>query len=257
MRKSRFSEEQIIRILGRIEAAIRLSTTLSFGAKGWARDQSQARVPRVYQARPGRSKKEEEKGRTSESQAAADTHAGERTMVDGLHDRCTGGWSSIEDAQYRRRRNARMPGNRGRYFDFRPEGSSCTRRCRPDLGLPKRIVVDNGPEFTSKALDQWAYRNGVELVFIRPGRPIENCLVESFNGRFRDECLNLHWFTNLEDARQIIEEWRHDYNHFRPHSSLGGKTPSEFAEQSGLRPTPSTSVLIAPRSGHSEDLPTC
>lgn len=124
-------------------------------------------------------------------------------------------------------------------------------------GLPKRIVVDNGPEFTSKALDQWAYRNGVELVFIRPGRPIENCFIESFNGRFRDECLNLHWFKDLEDARQIIEEWRHDYNHFRPHSSLGGKSPSEFADQSGLRPTPSTSVLIDPKPGHREDLPTC
>jgi putative transposase len=124
-------------------------------------------------------------------------------------------------------------------------------------GLPKRIVVDNGPEFTSRALDQWAYRNDVELVFIRPGRPVENCFIESFNGKFRDECLNLHWFKDLEDARQTIEEWRHEYNHFRPHSSLGGKPPSEFAEQSGLRPTPSPSVLTAPNPGHSEDLPTC
>jgi len=124
-------------------------------------------------------------------------------------------------------------------------------------GLPKRIVVDNGPEFTSRALDQWAYRNGVELVFIRPGRPVENCLIESFNGKFRDECLNLHWFKDLADARRIIEAWRHEYNHFRPHSSLGGKTPAEFAEQSGLRPTPSTSVLIAPQPGSAEDLPTC
>ena len=124
-------------------------------------------------------------------------------------------------------------------------------------GLPKRIVVDNGPEFTSRTLDQWAYRNGVELVFIRPGRPAENCFIESFNGKFRDECLNLHWFKDLEDARQIIEAWRYEYNHFRPHSSLGGKPPTEFAEQSGLRPTPSTSVLIAPKPGHTEDLPAC
>jgi len=124
-------------------------------------------------------------------------------------------------------------------------------------GLPRRIVVDNGPEFTSRALDQWAYRNGVELVFIRPGRPVENCFIESFNVKFRDECLNLHWFKDLKDARQTIETWRHDYNHFRPHSSLGGKTPTEFAEQSGLRPTPSTSVLIAPKPGHTEDLPAC
>ncbi len=124
-------------------------------------------------------------------------------------------------------------------------------------GLPKRIVVDNGPEFTSRALDQWAYRNEVELVFIRPGRPVENCFIESFNGKFRDECLNLHWFRDLTDARQIIEEWRHDYNHFRPHSSLGGIPPAEFAEQSGLRSTPSPSVLIAPQPGPAEDLLTC
>jgi len=100
--------------------------------------------------------------------------------------------------------------------------------------LPKRIVVDNGPEFTSRALDQWAYKNGVELVFIRPGKPVENCFVESFNGKFRDECLNLHWFSSIEDARRTIEEWRFDYNYYRPHSSLGGKPPAEFAEQSGL-----------------------
>jgi len=122
--------------------------------------------------------------------------------------------------------------------------------------LPQRIVIDNGPEFTSKVLDQWASENGVELVFIRPGKPVENCFVESFNGKFRDECLNLHWFSSLDDARRTIEEWRFDYNYYRPHSSLGGKPPAEFAEQSGLRPTTSTSVLIAPPTGaHEEDQP--
>jgi putative transposase len=100
--------------------------------------------------------------------------------------------------------------------------------------FPKRIVVDNGPEFTSKALDQWAYRNSVELAFIRPGKPVENCFIESFNGKFRDECLNLHWFTSLDDAKRKIDEWRFDYNFYRPHSSLGGKPPAEFAAQSGL-----------------------
>jgi putative transposase len=124
-------------------------------------------------------------------------------------------------------------------------------------GLPERIVVDNGPEFTSKALDQWAYERGVELRFIRPGRPTENCIIESFNGRFRDECLNLHWFTTLADARTLIATWRHDYNHFRPHSSLGGKPPVEFAEQAGLRPTPSASVLLAAHIGTHEDHPRC
>ena len=95
--------------------------------------------------------------------------------------------------------------------------------------LAKRIVVDNGTEFTSKALDQWACQNEVELHFIRPGRPIENCFVESFNGKFRDECLNTHWFTELDEARALIAEWLDDYNHVRPHSSLGSATPAEFA----------------------------
>ena len=100
---------------------------------------------------------------------------------------------------------------------------------------PARVVLDNGPECTSQVLDQWAYEHGVELAFIRPGKPTENGLVESFNGKFRDECLNLHWFLSLEDARQRIEDWRLDYNHVRPHSSLGDLAPSVFAEGAGLR----------------------
>ncbi len=102
-------------------------------------------------------------------------------------------------------------------------------RVAESRGYPHRIVVDNGPEFTSRALDEWAYQNAVTLLFIRPGKPIENCIVESFNGRLRDECRNLHWFTNLVDARRKIEHWRIDYNHVRPHSSLGNLPPAEFA----------------------------
>jgi putative transposase len=79
-------------------------------------------------------------------------------------------------------------------------------------GLPKAIVVDNGPELISKALDEWAHRNGVRLNFIEPGKPVQNAFVESFNGKFRDECLNERWFTSLADARQTIEDWRIDYN---------------------------------------------
>ena len=96
-------------------------------------------------------------------------------------------------------------------------------------GVPERIQVDNGSEFISKALDLWAYENGVTLDFSRPGKPTDNALVESFNGSFRDECLNLHWFLSLEDARDKIEMWRVDYNEFRPHGSLGDITPAEFA----------------------------
>jgi putative transposase len=96
-------------------------------------------------------------------------------------------------------------------------------------GLPETITIDNGPEFAGKALDEWAYRRGVKLNFIRPGKPIENAYVESFNGRFRDECLNTNWFLSLKHARSVIEEWRRDYNEVRPHSSLQGSTPREYA----------------------------
>jgi putative transposase len=98
-------------------------------------------------------------------------------------------------------------------------------------GLAEIITVDNGPEFISKALDAWAYQRGVRLAFIRPGKPVENAYIESFNGRFRDECLNENWFMSLEHARQIIEKWRIDYNNERPHSSLGYLTPEEFIRQ--------------------------
>jgi putative transposase len=96
-------------------------------------------------------------------------------------------------------------------------------------GLPEVITVDNGPEFVGKALDEWAYRRGVKLNFIRPGKPIENAFAESFNGRLRDECLNTNWFINLKQAREIIENWREDYNQVRPHSSLNNLTPAEYA----------------------------
>jgi putative transposase len=97
-------------------------------------------------------------------------------------------------------------------------------------GLPEVITVDNGPEFAGKVLDEWAYRKGVRLSFIRPGKPVENAFAESFNGRLRDECLNTNWFLSLKHAREVIEDWRRDYNEVRPHSSLKGKTPKEYAE---------------------------
>lgn len=98
-----------------------------------------------------------------------------------------------------------------------------------ERGLPKRIVVDNGTEFRSRALDEWAYRRGVQLDFIEPGKPVQNAYVESFNGKMRDECLNQHWFRNLSEARTEIASFKDDYNEVRPHSSLGQMTPREFA----------------------------
>ena len=100
-------------------------------------------------------------------------------------------------------------------------------------GLPEVITVDNGPEFAGKVLDEWAYRKGVKLSFIRPGKPIENAFAESFNGRLRDECLNDNWFLSIRHAREVIEAWRKDYNSVRPHSALGGLAPQEFMELDG------------------------
>ena len=100
-----------------------------------------------------------------------------------------------------------------------------------DHGKPKTIVVDNGPEFISQHVDEWAYRTGVHLAFIRPGKPIENAYVESFNGKFRDKCLNTHYFSTLQEAREKISHWRDEYNNFIPHRSLNGLTPHEFAAQ--------------------------
>lgn len=97
-------------------------------------------------------------------------------------------------------------------------------------GKPTRIQADNGPEFISIALDRWAYDKQVVLDFSRPGKPTDNAFIESFNGSLRDECLNIHWFMSLEDAQEKLENWRQDYNCFRPHSSLGDLPPAMFAK---------------------------
>jgi putative transposase len=113
-------------------------------------------------------------------------------------------------------------------------------------GVPESIQVDNGPEFVSKSLDWWAYFNGVKLDFSRPGKPTDNALIESFNGRVRQECLNQHWFLSLADAQRILDDWRKDYNEQRPHSALKNATPAQFAAHDrlssgsakGVRPLP-------------------
>ena len=117
-------------------------------------------------------------------------------------------------------------------------------------GLPEIIIIDNGPEFIGKALDEWAYRRGVKLFFITPGKPVENMYMESFNGRLRDECLNEHWFMSLDHARQIIEEWRIDYNTERPHSSLDNLTPEEFIQK--LKEKTPAAVAAGDTSIHAE-----
>ena len=98
-------------------------------------------------------------------------------------------------------------------------------------GLPATIKVDNGSEFISKVMDRWAYERGVDLDFSRPGKPTDNAKIESFNGRLRQECLNLHWFISLEGAKEKIEAWRQYYNETRPHSALQWESPANFARQ--------------------------
>lgn len=109
-------------------------------------------------------------------------------------------------------------------------------------GTPRAIVCDNGPEFVSLALDQWAAAHDVSLDFIRPGHPVENCFIESFNGKLRDECLNQHHFATLQEARAAVEQWRQEYNTERPHRGLAQRTPAEYA------------ALCTPEEGHSSML---
>lgn len=115
-------------------------------------------------------------------------------------------------------------------------------------GYPAAIRTDQGPEFTGRSLDQWAHANDVKLILIQPGKPTQNAYIESFNGKFRDECLNEHWFTSIEHAKALIATWRRDYNEVRPHSAIGNRTPAEFAEtlreQGTLSTNPSPSDML-------------
>ena len=110
------------------------------------------------------------------------------------------------------------------------------KRLVAERGAPESITTDNGSEFAGQAMDVWAHEAGVKLDFIRPGRPVENAYIESFNGRLRDECLNTEVFSNLADAREKLQCWRRDYNQTRPHSALADRTPEEFARTLGGKP---------------------
>jgi putative transposase len=117
--------------------------------------------------------------------------------------------------------------------DFSLPGERVVRvlnRLADTRGLPQAIVCDNGPEFAGQALDEWAHAHGVTLAFIEPGKPVQNAFIESFNGTFREECLNENWFVSLRDAQHVVEAWRLDYETARPHSRLRDLTPREFAE---------------------------
>ena len=105
------------------------------------------------------------------------------------------------------------------------------QRLRQQRGAPQALFCDNGSEFTSQALDLWAYHSQVTIDFSRPGKPTDNAFVESFNGTLRSECLDAHWFSGLADATRLIEDWRREYNGSRPHRALGDRSPDEFVRE--------------------------
>jgi len=130
------------------------------------------------------------------------------------------------------------------------EVAAVIERLVKERGAPDRIQCDNGSEFISRALDKWAYESGVTMDFSRPGKPMDNAMIESFNGTFRDECLNVNWFLSMDDAREKIEKWRKDYNEFRPHSSLRDLTPRQFVDKFSTRiKGQKTSLLAGPVFG--------
>jgi putative transposase len=122
-----------------------------------------------------------------------------------------------------------------------------------ERGYPDVIVVDNGPELTGRDLERWTHDHGVKLFFIDPGKPMQNGSIESFNGRFRDECLDPHWFVSLAEARRIIESWRLDYNRTRPHTSLKMMTPEAFAALRPFERPRQADLAVRPREGKPPD----
>jgi len=126
-------------------------------------------------------------------------------------------------------------------------------RLAETIGLPRVLVSDNGPAFAGRTLDAWAYGRRIALRFIRPGKPIENAYIESFNGKFRDECLNEPWFVSVAEAQQIIEAWRIDYNTVRPHRSLRQQTPAAYAAAACAGPKPGCGTCSAAAQATSEE----
>lgn len=199
-----------------------------------AREGWQVNIKRVYriyveeQLVVRKREKRRRRGAATRVPIAAPFHANQVWTMDFLHDALANGRKlrtlSIEDAFTREMLAIEVDTSLPALRVIR-----VLEQLREERGLPAQIIVDNGSEFTSKALDQWAYEHHVRLHFITPGRPMENGYIESFHGKFRDECLNEHWFLSLNDARETIESWRLDYNQVRPHSALAYRTPDEFA----------------------------
>jgi putative transposase len=202
--------------------------TVLLRREGWAVNTK--RVYRLYRAeglqvRTAKRAKRAAQTRVSLSEAA---RANQRWSMDFVSDRLAGGhWFRILTVVDQCTRECLCT-----YADRSQTGEKVVeqlKRLVAQRGVPESITSDNGSEFAGQAMDAWAHRAGVKLDFIRPGRPVQNAYIESFNGRLRDECLNGEVFFNLTDAREKLERWRRDYNHRRPHSALADQTPEQFA----------------------------
>jgi len=199
--------------------------------EGWAVNRK--RVLRLYRLEglQLRRKKRREK-RPSHARAIRDvaSRRDERWSMDFVTDRLENGSYfrilTVVD-QYTRECLALMPGRSLKGADV----ARCLTSLLKERSKPCSITVDNGSEFCGQEMDSWAYRHGIELDFIRPGKPVENAYVESFNGRLRDECLNTHLFFDMQDAEEKLACWRRDYNEERPHGKLGSLTPTEFSKR--------------------------
>jgi putative transposase len=156
-----------------------------------------------------------------------------RSLEYGLHARCAYRWSALPDAQHPGSGHPRVRECLALEVDTSLPAQRVTRvldQLVAYYGAPQQITVDNGPEFAGRILDAWAYTHGVILDFIEPGKPTQNAHIESFNGKFRDECLDRHWFGSLAHARAVIHAWKEEYNTERPHSALRQQTPAAFAQ---------------------------
>ena len=189
-------------------------------------------VYRIYREENLGVRRRKRRKRAADTRATPETaqRANQRWSMDFVTDRFENGRTfrvlTIVD-QYTRECPALEPGTNltGRAV------VNCLELIGKDRPLPDSITVDNGGEFAGRALEAWAYLRKVKLDFIRPGKPTENGIIESFNGKLRDECLNSEVFLSLADAREKLELWRHDYNHLHPHSSLANRPPAEFASE--------------------------
>lgn len=196
--------------------------------EGWAVNRK--RVYRLYSREEMQLTRKKKQKRASHKRLPGELaiRANEKWSMDFVTDRFENGRYfrilTIVD-QYTRECVALYPGISLRGEDV----ARCLSRVVKEREAPESITVDNGSEFYSQAMDSWAYRNSVELDFIRPGKPVENHYIESFNGRLRDECLNAHLFFDLQDAQKKLEIWREDYNTVRPHSALRSLPPASYA----------------------------